>query len=293
MVEVEIPINVSLDLDKTLNCGQTFRWYKKNGKWYGVVNRTPLILYHNKTKCMLTVQSNCEEINGENLENGVIHYLGLNDSLQSIKGNALKQVEKTYPEFVLLFNEIVDTNIGIRLLRQDPWEMLVEYLLSTQSNIPTIKKRCETLASFFTENQVFVGEYPFFLFPSIDQLRRLEVTDFQSMLFGYRSKWLKELVDVIDIREFYTLKNTPLEQKLNYLTSFSGIGYKVANCVALFGFSDFRAFPVDVWISRFLKQHFNVTGNAESLMIVGQNIFGEFCGYIQEYIFYYIRTSCS
>lgn len=290
---MEIPVNVSLDLDKTLNCGQTFRWHKNRDKWHGVVHRTPLILKYDKEKSLLTVQSNCEEINGENLENGVIHYLGLNDSLQSIKGNALKQVEKNYSDFVPLFDKIFDTTLGIRLLRQDPWEMLVEYLLSTQSNIPTIKKRCETLASFFTENKVFVGEFPFFLFPSIDQLRRLETDDFQSMLFGYRSKWLKELTDSIDMKEFCMLKNAPLEQKLNYLTSFSGIGYKVANCVALFGFSDFRAFPVDVWISRFLKQHFDVTGNAESLMGVGQNIFGDFCGYIQEYIFYYIRTTCN
>jgi len=289
---VEIPVNVSLDLDNTLNCGQTFRWHKKNEKWYGVVNRTPLILNYDPTQSLLEVQSIGEEINGETLENGIIHYLGLNDSLQSIKGNALKQVEKTHPDFIPLFHEIVDPSLGIRLLRQDPWEMLVEFLLSTQSNILTIKKRCEKLAGFFPENQVFIKEEPFFLFPSIDQLRHLEVDDFQSMLFGYRSKWLKELVDTIDIRMFKTLKNMPLEQKLNYMTGFSGIGYKVANCVALFGFSDFRAFPVDVWISRFLNQYFGVTGNAENLMVVGQEIFGEFCGYIQEYIFYYIRTRC-
>lgn len=289
---MEIPINVSLDLDKTLNCGQTFRWYKKNNQWLGVANGTALIFDFNQKSDLLKIQSNCEEIKGENLENGVIHYLGLNDSLQSIKGSALKQVEKSYPDFVPKFHEIVDTTIGIRLLRQDPWEMLVEYLLSTQSNINTIKNRCETLAAFFPENQVFVGEEPFFLFPSVEQLRRLSVDEFQSMGFGYRSKWLKNLIDTIDIREFHAIKNMPLEQKINYLTSFNGIGFKVANCVSLFGFSDFKAFPVDVWISRFLNQFFGVTGNAESLMIMGQEIFGDFCGYIQEYIFYYIRTSC-
>ena len=289
---MEIPINVSFDLDKTLNCGQTFRWHKKNNEWLGVANGSALIFEMNKKTNLLKIQSNCEEINGENLEDAVIHYLGLNDSLQSIKGNALRQVVKSYPDFVPKFNEIVDTTIGIRLLRQDPWEMLVEYLLSTQSNINTIKKRCETLASFFPENQVYVGEETFFLFPSIEQLRRLEADEFQTMGFGYRSKWLKNLIEAIDIKEFIAIKNLPLEQKINFLTSFNGIGFKVANCVSLFGFSDFKGFPVDVWISRFLNQYFGVTGNAESLMVVGQEVFGEFCGYIQEYIFYYIRTSC-
>ena len=280
-------------MDKTLNCGQTFRWVKKNKEWFGVANGTPLILNFDESGSLLRVRSNTTEMMGEELENGVIHYLGLNDSLQSIKGNAKRNIEKNYPDFVPAFERIMDTNIGIRLLRQDPWEMLVEFLLSTQSSITTIKKRCECLADHFPENQVFVGDDSFFLFPGIDQLRSLKVEDYRSMLFGYRSKWLKELTDSLDIREFNAKKSAPLEQKLNYLTSFSGIGYKVANCVALFGFSDFRAFPVDVWISRFLKQTFGVTGNAESLMYVGQEIFGEFCGYIQEYIFYYIRNGCA
>jgi len=281
-----------LDLKKTLNCGQTFRWTKKNGEWFGVANETPLILNYDRTKCLLRVKSNSREMMGEDLENGIINYLGLNDSLQSIKGSALRNLEKVYPDYCSTFERIMDTNIGIRLLRQDPWEMLIEYLLSTQSSITTIKKRCDSLTRFFPENQVFVGEESFFLFPRLDQLKRLGVDDFRSMLFGYRSKWLKELVDTIDIREFESLRNTPLEQKLNYLTSFSGIGYKVANCVSLFGFSDFSAFPVDVWISRYLNKTFGITGNAKSLMYVGQKIFGDFCGYIQEYIFYSIRNSC-
>ena len=117
---MEIPINVSFDLDKTLNCGQTFRWHKKNNEWLGVANGSALIFEMNKKTNLLKIQSNCEEINGENLEDAVIHYLGLNDSLQSIKGNALRQVEKSYPDFVPKFNEIVDTTIGIRLYLHNP-----------------------------------------------------------------------------------------------------------------------------------------------------------------------------
>ncbi|HPF17668.1 MAG TPA: DNA glycosylase [Thermotogota bacterium] len=291
-MKTQIPINVSLDLERTFHCGQTFRWHKKNGEWFGVVNGVPLILFHDQFKGVLHITSNTHEIQGEDLENGIIHYLGLNDSLQSIKENAMKRIEKSYPEFQSIFERIMDTTLGIRILRQDPWEMLVEYLLSTQSNIATIKKRCECLVRVFPENHVLLGEDSFYLFPSVEQLKTLDENHFRSMQFGYRSGWLKEMIETIDIKAFKALKQSTLEQKLDYLTRFSGVGYKVANCVALFGFSDFRAFPVDVWISRFLNKYFELTGNSESLMYAGQEIFGRFCGYVQEYIFYYIRTGC-
>ncbi len=258
--------------------------------WYGVVNRQPLILNLNKDRSLLKIQSNSSEFLDEDLENGVISYLGLNDSLESIKGAALKKLKENWPEFVTTYEHIMDTNIGIRILRQDPWEMLVEYLLSTQSSIATIQKRSEALARLFPENKTYIGQEPFFLFPTLDQLKHLEEEDFRSMSFGYRAKWLKELIDKINMNQFLAIRNATLEQKLNYLTQFSGIGYKVANCVALFGFSEFKAFPVDVWISRFLEEFFDITGSSQKLMYVGQQIFGDYCGYIQEYIFYYIRN---
>ncbi|HOO33107.1 MAG TPA: hypothetical protein PK466_07345 [Thermotogota bacterium] len=168
--------------------------------------------------------------------------------------------------------------------------MLVEYLLSTQSSIPTIRRRVEELSSYFPENRVFIGDEPLYLFPTPEQLNQIDEASFQKMKFGYRSKWLKELVSTIRLNEFMQIKNLSLQHKIRYMTQFNGIGYKVANCVALFGFSSFDAFPVDVWISRFLEEFFGITGNAEKLMYTGQEIFGKNCGYIQEYIFFYIRN---
>lgn len=286
----KIPIHVAFDLDNTLNCGQTFRWNKHYDKWYGIVNRQPVILKYSKEEKYLEIITNSNEFSGMAVSDGILWYLGLNDSLESIKESGRKIIERKYPDFLKTYDVIFDTRLGIRMLRQHPWEMLVEYLLSTQSNIPTIKKRIELLSSYFPANRAHLADEDFFLFPSVKQLRQLDEITFKRMKFGYRSKWLKELVQTIDLNEFYQIKNQSLEHKIRYMTQFSGIGYKVANCIALFGFSAFDAFPVDVWISRFLEEYFGITGNAEKLMYKGQEIFGKNCGYIQEYIFFFIRN---
>lgn len=281
---------MAFDLDNTLDCGQTFRWYKRNGSWYGIVNRQPVILTHNKEEKVLEIAANSDKFYGMALSDGISWYLGLNDSLESIKESGRKNLAERYPDFLKIYENIFDITLGIRVLRQDPWEMLIEYLLSTQSNIPTIKKRVELLSACFPENKVFIGEEDFYLFPDLKQLKQLAESDFQRLKFGYRSKWLKTLVERIDIKEYMQIRNMALDHKIQYLTQFNGIGYKVANCVALFGFSSFDAFPVDVWISRFLDEYFGITGNAEKLMYKGQEIFGKNCGYIQEYIFFCIRN---
>jgi N-glycosylase/DNA lyase len=281
---------VSFDLDNTLNCGQTFRWCKRNDKWYGVVNRQPIILRYNKEKKILEIESNSEEFSGLKLSDGVSWYLGLNDSLETIKESGRQMIARKHPAFLESYEQIFDTSIGIRILRQDPLEMLIEYLLSTQSSILTIKRRVELLSSHFLENRTFIGFEEFFLFPTVDQLKGLGEDVFKKMKFGYRSRWLKELVEKINEDEYRQIKNTSLEHKIQYMIQFNGIGYKVANCVALFGFSAFEAFPVDVWISRFLEEFFDIIGNSEKLMHKGREIFGKNCGYIQEYIFFFIRN---
>ena len=286
----EITVHVPLDLDNTLNCGQTFRWNKINGEWHGVVNRQPLVLSMNTESKTIRIRSTSPEFRQQELAEGVKEYLGLNDSLGSIKASGINALKRGYAHFVKQFDEIFVPDTGIRLLRQDPWEMVVEYLLSTQMNITTIKKRIESLCELFKENKVSMDYNDYYLFPTRDQLAGIKEEDYRKLSFGYRSKWLKQLVEEMDINQLYQLKNQKLEKKLRFLTAFPGIGFKVANCVALFGFEDFRAFPVDVWISRFMEEFFSKSGNSEKLMVEGQRIFGDYCGYIQEYIFYYIRN---
>ena len=60
-----------------------------------------------------------------------------------------------------------------------------------------------------------------------------------------------------------------------------GVGDKVAACVALFGFSNLEAFPIDVWMKRAIDTYFD--GKLDPIEL------GPYAGIAQQYIFNYIR----
>lgn len=289
--EASFKVMSALDLDATLDCGQTFRWRKINGVWQGVVEDNVLFLEYNKENGYLKISSNKEEFRGMPLKEGIEDYLGLKDSLETIRGSINNSlISSGYSDFRPKMNEIYQASYGLRLLRQDAFEMCMDYIISTQMNINMIKVKIERICSLFSENRINFKGYTFFGFPTLEQLKSLPAAKFREAGLGYRSEWLQEFFMNVDCRKLKELKNCGIKEKLDYFLRFKGIGYKVANCIILFGYSDFSAFPVDVWISRFMESNFNITGNPQSLFEKGRKIFGDYCGYAQEYFFNYSRN---
>ena len=69
---------------------------------------------------------------------------------------------------------------------------------------------------------------------------------------------------------------------LECLKSIKGVGDKVASCVALFGFANLEAFPIDVWMKRAIDVYFDGQLDPTTL--------GRYAGIAQQYIFHYIRN---
>jgi N-glycosylase/DNA lyase len=78
------------------------------------------------------------------------------------------------------------------------------------------------------------------------------------------------------------------------LMKLKGVGPKAADCILLFAFQKYEAFPVDVWIRRIMKaQYIRTLSNGSSLTgweydtirRFARAHFGEFCGYAQEYLY--------
>lgn len=190
---------------------------------------------------------------------------------------------------------------GIRILRQDPWEMIMSYIISQRRSIPAIKTSVERIARSYgkqidmtqiisdikSHENIFVmpmyDEY--FAFPSATELKNVTSKDFADAGVGYRADYLWLAVqDVlsgkIDLDSLSTLTD---EQLLEVLLSMKGVGIKVANCVSLFGFNRTSAFPIDVWIARIIDRHY--AGSFD------YKIYGNDAGIIQQFMFYYERTS--
>ncbi len=173
---------------------------------------------------------------------------------------------------------------GIRILKQDSFEMLITFIISQRKNIPAIKKSVEMLCEMC--NNKIRNEHGIvaYAFPTAEQIAMLSEQQLKECSLGYRAKYINAAANMvksgsINLNSISALSN---EDLLNVLMSIPGVGAKVANCVVLFGYYRLDGFPRDVWINRIIDTVYSGKFNE-------QEYFG-FEGVIQQYMFYYGRS---
>jgi len=75
------------------------------------------------------------------------------------------------------------------------------------------------------------------------------------------------------------------------LMQCAGVGPKAADCILLFAFQKYEAFPVDVWILRALRTLYfsGAKTDAQQLRAFIESHFGPHAGYAQQYLFHHLR----
>ncbi len=171
---------------------------------------------------------------------------------------------------------------GIRILRQDPWEMLGTFIISQRKNIPAIRHCVEALCQRYGEPLAAGGE-TVHAFPTPDALLAAGETGLRECSLGYRTGYLLDAARrVKDGRLSLTgLEQLPDEELLQALCQVYGVGKKVADCVALFGYGRVNCAPVDVWIQRVIQQRY---GGVSPFPRYGN------AGILQQYLFHYAQT---
>lgn len=177
-----------------------------------------------------------------------------------------------------------DYGAGIRMLKQDPWEMLVSFIISQRKNIPAIKYCIEALCSRYGEGIESAGAR-FYAFPTAERLAALDEEHFLACSLGYRAKYILSAARMVasgalDLAGIAALGDEAL---FSALLPVPGVGEKVANCVMLFGYHRLSRFPRDVWINRIEKNEY---GGAFPLAR-----YPDTAGALQQYIFYYARSA--
>lgn len=168
---------------------------------------------------------------------------------------------------------------GIRILKQDPFEMLISYIISQQKRIPNIMATVEKLCKVYgTKVMDEFTKKEYYTFPNSDEILS-DVSKLDDLKLGYRDKYIIAACE--DVRsvgiEWFT-KGNVYERAM----TVKGVGPKVANCYALFGCHQLNRFPIDTWINKILSREYpggiNLTGCED------------FAGLIQQYMFYYERS---
>ena len=269
--------NFEVNLDDTINSGQLFLWRKINSEWYGVDGKRILILR--------------DELD---VENKVIHnFFRFNDDFQNIK----KRLSKDK-----VLKKAIESFPGMRILRQNPFQCYISFIISSNSNIPNIQTRLQRLCDKFGEKRIKNGQV-FFLFPEPEKLANASISDIAKCGLGYRSKYVKKAaVSVNDgIIDFKSLKKQSYEDARDELCQVFGIGKKVADCILLFSLDKLDAVPLDRWVLRILQKYYSKEFEIKTKSITEKTYdelhdriiehFGEYAGYAQQFLFKNERES--
>ncbi len=261
---IVIPDVRDLDLEQTLDCGQSFRWEKQNdGSFSGVAFGKYVNISLDGTDMIIkNAAPDDEKIWRE--------YFDLELDYGKIRGD----ISKLHP----VLEEAARYAPGIRILRQEPYEALCTFIISQNNNIKRIKGIVARLCESFGD-EIDEGVYTF---PTAERLAELTPDDLAPLRAGFRNRYIIDSAKKVASGEvdLELCKTADYETARAELMKITGVGVKVADCTLLFGMHRVEAFPVDVWMKRAMEKLFpGMTAND----------FGEYAGIAQQYIFHYSR----
>ncbi len=262
-------------------CGQCFRWDpEEDGSYTGIAFGK--VLNVSKVDDLVVFKNT----NFEDFKNIWVEYFDLNRRYSEIK-EMLSKKDK-------YLNEAVKFGDGIRILKQDGWEMLISFIISANNRIPMIKRVIDTLSKKYG---VFVQNYngkDFYSFPSPIAFAETHMQEIRACSTGFRDKYIKKTSEAVILEDFEvnSLREVSGDECRKKLMSYSGVGAKVADCIALFGMQKYDSFPVDVWVKRVMQEFYNAQDmSLPKMRKFGVELFGKDAGFAQQYLFYYVREN--
>ena len=277
--ETAFPVR-DYDLGATLDSGQAFRWQPRGDGWAGVVSGR-----------WVKLRRRADDIFAATVEPQT-DWQWLADYLQ-VHAN-LDGILATFPDDAPM-RDAVSACRGLRLLRQDPWECLASFILSSTKQIVQIRQIVASLcARHGTPLTVPPGEAPAHAFPSAKRLAAASEEDLRTCKMGFRAPYLLAAARVVAQGEldFERIASLSLHDARAELMELPGVGGKIADCVLLFALGFQTAFPVDVWVNKALKELYFPRRRIapRRLRHFANTHFGPNAGYAQQYLFHYMRT---
>ncbi len=274
----EQPFNLSVSLES----GQSHRWIKED-EWYSSIIGNTYIKIRQDLDGSIHFISNIkdEAFNIELLN----RYFRIDDNISNIyreisDDERVSQMVSLYP--------------GLRLLRLDPWECLIAFICSANSNLSRIHQVMENMANHFGEPSRLADTVRN-SFPRPQQLVEAGEIGLRRLGLGFRAPYVVQatrrvLEGTLDLELLIKL---PYEEAKASLMECKGIGPKIADCVLVFSLEKLEAFPIDVWVRRALGEWYFPNQKIppdKDLLEWAHEYFGPYAGYAQQYHFHGRRS---
>ena len=257
----------------TLASGQVFHWIAQAEGYAGTIDAVPVYVEQQGDRLLTTADPAL-----------VARYFALD--------HPLAEIYRSFPADPVMAAAL-DHCRGVRIIRQPAWECLATFITSSMKQVAHIAQISHALR---TRHGRPLGPGGPFAYPTVARLAGLHEEDLRACALGYRARNLLKTARMIAGGEvdLEAIRSLPDDAARAELCRLAGVGEKVANCVLLFAYERVRAFPIDVWIERVLRESYfresreKVT--ARTLRDFSQNYFGDFGGYAQQYLFHHARS---
>lgn len=279
----------NFELEHIFDCGQCFRWNRQDSGNYIGVAFGKIIEIEKKDNDVVIYNTNMKDF--KNIWEDYFHLLTNYDEI--------KEILSEDP----LLKKAVEFGYGIRILKQEPFELIVSFIISANNRIPMIKRAIEKISTKWGKELEYKGK-KYYAFPSLEQLSKASEEELEDCGTGFRAKYIRDTVNRIYLNKIASEDEYEETYDIDWIKSqednichkelqkFMGIGPKVADCIMLFSMQKYSAFPVDVWVKRAM-QHFYLAPDVSLKKIrdFGINKFGHLSGFAQQYLFYYAREN--
>ena len=271
----------NFDPGQIADSGQCFRWHKVNDQIYIVPAFGKYLIIK---KCQDGYEFSCDENEWNSIWSS---YFDNARDYNKIKKVILSGKDKH-------LKDAYSKGSGVRILKQDLWEIIFSFMISQNNNIKRIKGSIEKVCQYckldrfdnssLSELNLDKDEISLatdiYRFPSYDEIP-LEIFDDSSFGFGYRAPYLKGLCQYVSDNPDWLdyLKTLSYEDAMTELLKIKGIGKKVANCICLFGLGHVNAFPIDTHVRQLLDKYYPDGFDYKK--------YDGYAGIIQQYLFYF------
>ena len=274
---LELEVEQPLDLAASLESGQSHRWRREGDWFYGVVRGNFIKVRQAGRRIEFRSHPGPEASVAPMLQS----YFRLDDDIQAIYADIGRDTRVA---------EMIARYPGLRLLRIEPWECLVSFICSANSNIPRIHQVVERMSDGFGEPITMDGRVRY-TFPTPAQLTEAGEMELRRLGLGFRAPYVDKATHMVLEGELDLgkLVGMPYPEAKAKLMECPGIGPKIADCIAVFSLEKLEAFPIDVWVRRAVGEWYfpgQKTPPDRVLLEWAQGHFGRYGGYAQQYLFH-------
>ncbi len=289
----ECILDVPIDLQTTIESGQTFLWNKENGEMFDdtiepvystarTINENEIMVLQVKSK-ENTLYWECTHPQGEDQITSIFQ---LDKNITQIQNTLINKDSNG------IIKNAINKFTGLRIINEPLFPTLISFICSTQMRVERIHEMVQSLSKEFGKT-ITIENKTYSSFPTPKELSDVTEEELKDLKLGYRASYVVKTMDMITNDSYNIELPSDVTAARKQLKNYTGVGPKVADCVLLYGGGFHSVVPVDVWIERAAKEYYpDISNNGrENIARNLEKQFGDYAGFAQAYLFHYMRMN--